>query len=112
MRENTMRSFTFLLATSALAACSPYDPDLGGVPYQCGDTEPKCPSGYSCQDDGAGRQVCISDDGVTADAMTSGFHCEDDGVLEGTNKNDTIGTAYALPANMPMITLGPVSICP
>jgi hypothetical protein len=113
MRENTMRSFIFLVATSALAACSPYDPDLGGIPYQCGDTEPKCPSGYSCQDDGNGRPVCVSNSGVTPDAkINGGFVCQDDGRLEtdyGQN-NDSIDHAYKL--DLKNISLGPVSICP
>ncbi|MDX2088449.1 MAG: hypothetical protein SFX73_11400 [Kofleriaceae bacterium] len=107
-----MRSFSFLLATAALAACSPYDPDLGGIPYQCGDTEPKCPSGYSCQDDGSGRMVCKANDGDLVDArQMGGFVCQDDSGFEGQDKNDSISTAYQLP-NQPTIMLGPVSICP
>ncbi|MDB4963151.1 MAG: hypothetical protein JWP01_3150 [Myxococcales bacterium] len=112
-----MRSFhSFILASlvASLAACSPYSPDLGGAPFQCGAEEPKCPEGYACNDDGTGRMVCFSETGGVIDAGPIGFQCADDSILEGAGKNDTIQTAYATPvqAQFPMITLASLALCP
>ena len=99
---------------SALAACSPYDPNLGGAPFLCGDVDPKCPDGYACMDDGTGRQICKSTSGNVVDAPTSGFQCADDSLLEGAGKNDTIQTAYSTPvaSSKQDITFAGLAICP
>lgn len=109
-----MRSFSLVLFASALAACSPFDPDLGGTSYKCGNVDPKCPDGYTCQQVGADMR-CVSDDGPGPDGggSNNGFVCQDDGAIEtggGGNNNDSTATAY--PLTMPNITLGPISICP
>lgn len=114
-----MRSFivvsTLAASLASITGCSPYDPDLGGVPYRCAAAEPKCPEDYTCQDDGKGVQVCVSPNGPGVDAnagMT--FQCADDSVLEGAGKNETINTAYATPVAQQRkdISFAGVAICP
>ncbi len=41
-----------------LAACSVYDPDLGGAPFLCGTSEPRCPDGYVAVDVSVIRCEC------------------------------------------------------
>ena len=76
----------------ALAACSPYDPQLEEAPYFCGPTEPRCPTGYVCRQRGAtdaGAEVCIKANGeVPLDSL----FCTDDSTME---PNDTIAKATA-----------------
>ena len=36
------------LGLAAAGGCSPYSPDLGERPFQCGETDPPCPNGYTC----------------------------------------------------------------
>lgn len=99
--------------TAAAAACSPYSPDLGDVPYLCGVDEPQCPEGYTCQESG-GKMLCLSPGGmIPVDAPPVTFNCADDGQLNNPpNGNDMLENAYVLPSNLPTITLGPLSICP
>lgn len=109
-----MRSLSFLLLSlGGLAACSSYNPDLGGAPYLCADAEPKCPEGYTCQDDGTGRNVCFSANGMIVDAAPVGFQCADDSAIEHANgaSNDTIQTAYPAPMQ-PMSAFAGLAICP
>ncbi|CAN5862338.1 hypothetical protein BH11MYX3_BH11MYX3_07800 [soil metagenome] len=110
-----MRSALLVVSlTSLITACSPYDPDLGGTPFLCGSAEPKCPDGYECVADTAGRQVCTTTSGNVVDAATSGFQCADDSILEGASKNDTIATAYGTPVatQRPDISFAGLAICP
>src|SRR5688500_3064475 len=103
-----MRSLGLLIISAALAACTSYSPDLGGAPFLCATTEPRCPEGYSCQDDGTNRMVCFSNAGGIVDAAPVGFQCANDSALETSNgaSNDTIGSAYATPVQtqFPMIS--------
>lgn len=97
----------------ALAACSPFDPDLGNAPYLCAPQEPRCPDSYSCVEEG-GRAVCVSAGGTAPDAppdASSGFQCAMDGPLE---PNDSIAEAYQTDVGVgaPMRAFGPISICP
>lgn len=108
-----MRSFLFL---SLLAAgCSPFDPDLGGTPYKCGDVEPRCPEGYTCDMIGT-TEVCVSPSGPGPDGPPSGFQCADDSNLEMGNgtTNDTISSAYAtnVATIRKEITFAGLAICP
>ena len=105
-----MRSF-FLL--TLLVGCSAYDPDLGGVSYECAATEPRCPNDYTCQNNGT-KDVCVSANGPGPDAMISGFQCADDSLLEGSSKNDTIQNAYATPVAQQRnnISFAGLAICP
>ena len=100
---------------SLVVGCSPFDPDLGGVPYKCGPagTEPRCPENYTCQTVGT-SEVCVSNEGPGPDGMVSGFQCADDSLLEGTSKNDTIQNAYATPVAQQRndISFAGVAICP
>ena len=109
-----MRSLSFLLLSAALTACNAYNPDLGGAPFLCAADEPRCPEGYSCQDDGTSRMVCFSDSGGVVDAAPTGFQCADDSILEGAGKNDTIQTAYATPVATQRkdISFAGLAICP
>jgi hypothetical protein len=109
-----MRTALFVSLSSLLAACNGYDPDLGGAPFLCGSQDPKCPDGYTCQDDGTGRQVCIGGSGKIVDSGTSGFQCADDSILEGASKNDTIPNAYATPVATQRndISFAGLAICP
>lgn len=99
--------------SSVLGACG-YNPDLGSAPFLCAAAEPKCPDGYECKADTAGRQVCFNESGVTIDAAVSGFQCADDSILEGQTKNDTIANAYATPvaSSKAEITFAGLAICP
>lgn len=105
-----------LVGLLGLTACSPFSPDLGGSPYLCGDTDPQCPEGYACQDDGTGKLVCVSPNGPGVDAPPSGFQCADDSLLETANgaTNDTIQTAYATPVAQSRqdISFAGLAICP
>jgi hypothetical protein len=107
-----MRSL-LLISSSLLAACSAYDPDLGSIPYRCSATEPRCPDGFACMNDGM-TDVCITTSGPIVDAPTSGFQCADDSLLEGSSKNDTIQNAYATPVAQQRndISFAGVAICP
>lgn len=109
-----MRSaLLFVSLSSVLGACG-YNPDLGSAPFLCAAEEPKCPDGYECKADTAGRQVCFNESGVVVDAAVNGFQCADDSILEGQTKNDTIATAYATPvaSSKAEITFAGLAICP
>jgi hypothetical protein len=100
------------LGAAALAACSPYDPDLGATPYLCATEEPRCPDDYTCMDDGL-RPVCVRSGGTAPDGRPdqSGFACAADGLLE---PNDATSQAYQtdVGTSVPMRVFGPISICP
>lgn len=109
---NLPGSLPGILAAAALAACSPYSPDLGQTPYFCGTQEPRCPDNYTCMDDGS-RAVCVAAGAVVADAGTDApnFQCAVDGMLE---PNDLVSEAYQtdVGTGAPMRVFGPLSICP
>ncbi len=109
-----MRSFSFLLLTAALSACNGYDPQLPGRAFACDTVEPRCPENYTCQDEGMGTMVCLSNSGGVVDAGPTGFQCADDSILEGAGKNDTIQTAYATPVATQRkdISFAGLAICP
>lgn len=110
-----MRSLVLvlLLAIAAAPGCG-YNPDLGGVPFACGMTEPRCPEDYTCQDNGMGVMNCYSNSGGIVDSAPVGFQCADDSILEGSGKNDTIQTAYATPVATQRkdISFAGLAICP
>jgi hypothetical protein len=64
-----------------LAACSPYDDNLGAAPFLCGPTEPRCPEGYTCLPDN-GADVCFES------GSQSGDNCDDDNGLEPNDALD------------------------
>lgn len=107
-----MRSLLFV-SSSLLVACSAYDPDLGSIPYRCSATEPRCPDGFSCVNNGTEDQ-CVTTTGPIIDAPPSGFQCADDSLLEGSARNDSIQNAYATPVAQQRndISFAGVAICP
>lgn len=95
----------------ALAACSPYSPELGEAPYLCADTEPRCPDDYTCKDNGGGRMVCVTASGSVPDGP-NGFACSpfDGPPLE---PNDTKEQAYQTDVSAAQTRrYGPLAICP
>lgn len=107
----------FIAGLATVAACSPYNPELGNAPYLCAMTEPFCPDGYFCQttSEPAPRdRVCVSEGGLMVDAMTTGFPCADDSALEGSSRNDIPMNAYQTPVDTQRqdLTLAGLAICP
>lgn len=100
------------LVAAALAGCSPYDPELSDTPFLCGDEAPRCPDGYACIADLAGRMVCSTQ--PAAPGAAGQAPCADDLPLETAARNDTIETAYRAPIAAPArsILLAPLAICP
>ena len=108
---------TLLLAASLLvggaSACNVYDPSLPATPFRCGNAEPRCPDGFTCEPQG-GLNVCIADEAGGSgqpDARGSALICSDDSALE---PNDTLPQAY--PSHVDQrpnqtITLSQLSIC-
>ncbi len=100
-----------------LAACSPYNPNLGGEPFLCGSGAPACPSGYSCTGmSGSGMQMICEPNGKGVDANPLGAMCNND---QSLGNNHTVADAYMLPNPLPTqmsgmesIMLGSLSICP
>jgi hypothetical protein len=106
-------SVSILVSASALAACSPFDPDLGPAPYICGDVEPRCPSGYTCQaaddpSDPNAKDTCVNGDTIP-DGGNTGFQC-----LEDTfGQNDTKEGAFVTPvAGQNQMFAALTSLCP
>jgi hypothetical protein len=91
---------------AALAACNPYNPDLGQTPFRCGASEPMCPSGYACV---AG--LCEEDNGDGPDADVGN---PDGGCQDPAEQNDMITTATngAVFDQLPMIMFEGLSLCP
>ena len=81
------------LAFAALAACNPYDPNLGPTPFLCGSGTPQCPEGYTCQSQNM-KMVCVKPGAATPDAGNPNGSCADDSMIEGASRNDTIATAF------------------
>lgn len=103
-----------LAAVALAAACNTYDPKLGYEPFQCGDTEPRCPLGYTCVSYEGGAAIC-QQTGVDVPDAGGGddgeFTCNDDRDVE---PNDTLAQAFDsgipdLRANFKLVGL---AICP
>lgn len=91
-----MRTLAFLITAAALAACNPYDPDLGARPFKCGTSEPRCPDGYTCNGTGT-TAVCEqagAADAHPASADASHVQCGTDSMIE---PNDDLGHALQTP---------------
>lgn len=101
---------SFSLACAALAACNPYDPDLGGAPFECGSDEPRCPEGYTCVEYSDMNQVCERQAGEGIDAPGSTFQCANDSSIE---PNNDVMTAFVTPIpQMPTYSLVGLAVCP
>jgi hypothetical protein len=117
MRQLSLALFTSIVAASG--ACTPYDPALPDTPFLCGQSEPKCPDGYTCTGmDAMNRMTCVSGNGSggpPVDGHTSGFQCADDHDIEGANRNDDVSHAWQTPINEAGKTTFPLAglaICP
>ena len=103
-----MRTVIFL--SLLFAGCAAYDPSLPPSAFTCGDTDPKCPEGYACMDDGTGKLVCVSGGGGESPDAGGEFVCLDQPAFE---PNDNTAMAYMTNVGTTqMITFGPISICP
>ena len=108
---------SLVLGAGLYAACSPYSPNLGPEPFLCGSGMPQCPDGYACKTgSGSAASVCMSTGGAAVDGNMLNGMCADDSQVEGTGRNDTLMTAYALPdlSTRPscQIILSSLAICP
>jgi hypothetical protein len=103
-------TFASLASLAALAACNPYDPDLGNTPFKCGSADPICPDGYTCTRPGDPDGVCVKGGNITPDASTV-FVCADDGNLE---PNDMANRAFVtpIPSSMMSYQLRGLALCP
>ncbi len=96
----------------ALAACSPFDPNLGAAPYLCSAVSQECPEGYTCQTTGQAApkdMACLPVGGMLPDGGTSGFQCLDDTF----GQNDTTAGAFPTPvATSNQMFAALTSLCP
>jgi hypothetical protein len=109
-----MRSFTLLFVL--FAACSPYSPDLGKTPFLCGDNDPKCPDGYTCQAVSS-KMVCVQNGGSAVDGPNMMGPCDDDSPFEmsgGNANNNSIATAFqtSVATSRSSIDMTGLAICP
>ncbi len=89
-----MKIILSFLSLSLILGCSPYSPELGDIPFRCGQeegAEDTCPTGYTCQDQGPGDKFCIRDGYEEPSDLTPGFQCNKDGQIE---PNETPETAF------------------
>src|SRR4051812_31978407 len=98
-------SFAFLFSLLSAGACTPYDPTLPAQPFLCGQSDPKCPDGFTCSGmDAMNHPVCVGGDGsgpVVDSGHTSGFDCAEQSTstIEGPNGNNDISHAWQTPIN-------------
>jgi hypothetical protein len=102
------------LAALALAtACNPYDPKLGYEPFQCGDSEPRCPLDYTCVTSADGTGVCQQTGVEMPDAgdETGDDSCNDDQAVE---PNNTVEQAFdtGIPDARASFEVVGLAICP
>ena len=98
------------LIAAAAIGCSPYDPQLGGHPFLCANTRPRCPDGYVCVPGAGSDEICAlpepgTDGGTTGD---SGLQCDVDSARE---PNDSTATATVIPGTGSADPLDAV-VCP
>ncbi|HKA87305.1 MAG TPA: hypothetical protein VKE22_06535 [Haliangiales bacterium] len=88
------------------AACRAYDPDLGGAPFLCGTTDPRCPDGYVAVDVSVIRCECRRPG--PADAG-DGYACYPD--PHEPNESFTDATPVGIQPPLPKV-FDNISICP
>jgi len=94
-----------LLLILALAACNPYDPQLGDRPFLCGSDEPRCPDGYVAVDLELDRCECRRG-GTVADGGV--YQCTTD----PNEPNETISSATETTVGTNMQYMAPnAAIC-
>ncbi|HEY5925989.1 MAG TPA: hypothetical protein VIV11_30090 [Kofleriaceae bacterium] len=106
-----MRNLLLVLFACSIAACTPYDPDLGPSPFLCGPLEqdPRCPDGYTCTMMGT-AEYCLAMGG-TVPVDGNNLNCADDSSLE---PNDMISQAFQTPVatQKNTLTFAGLAICP
>jgi len=96
-----MRALSLLL----LVACNAYSPDLGGTPFLCGTTDPRCPDGYVAVDVSVIRCECQKPGLVDGG---SGYACYPD----PNEPNEAYTAATPVPIQPPLPKVfDNVSIC-
>lgn len=110
------RTPVLLVALAALAgACNSYDPQLGAVPFRCGQDEPRCPLGYTCVSYSAEEELCEASQEDGADGGSEpdagGFSCANDGELEPNNRVEEATNTF-IPSLHDTYRLVSLSICP
>jgi hypothetical protein len=97
---------------AAIAACTPYDPNLGTTPFLCGPQSPPCPDGFTCEDQ-SGQMVCANKSAGSGSGSggSGGFPCVDNGNFD---PGGSTATAFQTPvaSGRSSITYGPVALCP
>lgn len=110
----TLASLSLASSLAALVGCNAYNPKLGFEPFQCGDTEPRCPDGYTCTTYDDGQAICQLTGAEAPDGGTDaevGFRCYDDRVIEPNDvKEQALDTQ--IPDQQVSFSLVPGSICP
>jgi hypothetical protein len=97
-----MRALPLLL----LSACNAYSPDLGGTPFLCGTSEPRCPDGYVAVDVSVIRCECQKPGLLDAG---SGYFCYPD----PDEPNEAFSDPTPAPIQPPLPKVfDNVSICP
>lgn len=91
-------------ALAATAACNPYDPSLPPTPFRCGDTDPVCPSGYSCD-----TGLCVSDTDRPDASGPPDSGCADQAEPNNMLNQATNGAVFD---QLDHITLEGLSLCP
>jgi hypothetical protein len=89
-----MRSL-LVLAAAFVAACNPYEPDLGDVPFLCHVQERTCPDGYVAVDVSETRCECHregADDGNDENDQTPAIDGGQAQACTGDPDNDTFGS--------------------
>lgn len=110
MSRSIFASLSLILSFGALAACNPYDPDLGNEPFECGNDEPRCPEGYFCDERSDMNQVCVKQQSDDIDASTGTFQCANDSSIE---PNNDVQTAFVTPIpTMMSYSLVGLAVCP
>jgi hypothetical protein len=100
----------------AVAACDPYDPDLGSTPFRCGTEEPRCPDGYMCMEYSPSQQICEAGEDSLVDAGPQAadagpFVCNNDSEIE-PNENINTASATPIPDIQDFYNLANLAICP
>ena len=97
---------------SASRACSPYDPDLGGAPFLCGDAEPQVPRRLHLPERGQ-RQRAMSASRRTARSPIDA-HDRQLRRRQPLEPNNTIQTAFQTPVatRRTTSTFAGLAICP
>ncbi|HEV7557089.1 MAG TPA: hypothetical protein VGO00_16595 [Kofleriaceae bacterium] len=95
------------LLIALVSACSVYNPNLGATPFLCGDSEPRCPDGYSCSADTTGKMVCSEGGGGDDQQGT----CNNDNSLE-PNESVAQATQTSVETGLMHLILSQLAICP